>query len=117
MARRSMLALVPVAICTIAWTLQAEPNFVTGVPLEAWIAGDEEVPPDEDCGWTAIADGGTTPYSYKWWGGLTGTSQSVIGSLHASSWLWVEVKDSSTPAAYDTASILVDVDNGYTCQW
>lgn len=114
--RAGVVALGVVATM-VAWTLHVEAESTAPVQMSVWIAGDDEIPPDEDCGWTAVANNGTSPYSYKWWGGLTGTTQSIIGSLHASSWLWVEIRDSATPAAVDTASIFVTVDDGYTCTW
>jgi hypothetical protein len=78
------------------------------------IVGDDEVAPDEECAWQAIASGGSGNYSYIWWGGLTGTGMTVRGSLSESSWLWVEVEDGSTMEA-DTASFLVNVDEAFEC--
>jgi hypothetical protein len=88
---------------------------ITPPPLSASITGDEEVAPDEECGWQAWASGGVSPYSYDWWGALTGSSQTIYGELSESSYLWVEITDSSSQA--DTAQIFVDVGEQYECDW
>ncbi len=82
-------------------------------PLSVYITGDEEIAPDEDCGWDTVVSGGTPPYSYNWWGALSGTDSYIDGNLDESSYLWVEVTDSGSQA--DTDVIFIDVDESYEC--
>lgn len=84
-------------------------------PVSVGIVGDDEVAPNEECAWQAFASGGTPPYSYQWWGGLTGSTATIFGSLPQSSYIWVAVTDANAQA--DTAQILVDVDESYWCDW
>ncbi len=86
-----------------------------GPPLSVYITGPEEVAPDEECAWQAYISGGWGTISYNWWGALTGSSQTVFGELSESSWLWVEATDADLQA--DTASILIEVDEQYECEW
>jgi len=83
--------------------------------LAANLTGPEEAPPDEECAWQAWAFGGLAPFSYDWWGALTGSTQTIFGSLSSSSYLWVEITDSRSVA--DTAQIFIDVDEEYECDW
>jgi len=85
-------------------------------PPSASIAGPDELPPDEECAWQAIASGGTPPYDYSWWGALSGSSEFVYGSLSESSYLWLEVTDDNALA--DTAQVLIEVDEEFEeCEW
>ncbi len=83
--------------------------------LSALISGSDEVAPEEDCAWQAWPGGGIAPYSYDWWGALTGSSQTMYGSLSQSSYLWVEITDATS--AVDTAQVFIDVDEAYECAW
>ena len=84
--------------------------------LSVGIVGDEDLPPDEECAWVAIVGGGTAPYSYNWWGALTGSTRIIEGSLSESSYLWVEVTDALSQV--DTAQILIWIDEEYDpCEW
>lgn len=83
-------------------------------PLSVSITGDDTVAPDEECAWQAWTSGGTGPYTYNWWGGVTGTAQTVYGSLSQSETIWVAVSDATAQA--DTAQFYVSVDGGYSCQ-
>lgn len=85
------------------------------LPLSASITGAEEVAPDEECAWQAWTWGGTPPFSYDWWGALSGSTQTIFGELSESSYLWVEITDALSQA--DTAEIFIDVDEEYECDW
>ena len=76
--------------------------------MSADIAGPDEVQPEEECTWQAIGDGGFTPYSYSWWGGNTGSSEFLTGSLLESSYQWLEITDDV--GAKDTAQVSITVD-------
>jgi len=92
------------------------PNLRLIPSLSVSIVGDEDIPPNEDCAWQAIVSGGTSPYSYNWWGALTGSTEIIEGSLSESSYLWVEVTDALSQA--DTAQILIWVDEEFDpCEW
>jgi len=84
-------------------------------PLSADLTGDDEIAPNEECGWQAWGSGGIPPYSYNWWGALSGSSQTIYGELSQSSWLWVAITDSRSVA--DTARIFISVDEAYNCDW
>jgi len=84
-------------------------------PLSVEITGSEQIAPNEECSWQAVVAGGETPFSYHWWGALSGSSQTVEGSLSASSYLWVAVTDGASSA--DTAQVLIQVDEQYECEW
>jgi hypothetical protein len=83
--------------------------------MQAQITGDDEVAPDEECGWQAWPNGGVLPFSYSWWGALTGSSQTIYGDLSESSYLWVEITDALSKK--DTAQIFIDVDEAHECDW
>ena len=93
-------------------TLSVTVNIPTP-PLSAYISGDDEVGPYEDCSWQAFASGGTPPYSYSWWGGLSGSTQTIDGALSQSSYLYVAVTDAASQA--DTTQMFVEVDGSYEC--
>lgn len=85
-------------------------------PLAASISGPAEVPDDEACTFDAIVSGGTPPFSYNWWGVLSGTTSSVTGTITHSGNAFLEVTDLA--AAKDTAQFYVDVDSGMDgCEW
>lgn len=86
-----------------------------GSPLGVYISGSEEVAPHEECEWQAGVTGGWGTITYNWWGALTGSAQTVFGELSESSWLWVEATDADLQK--DTASIFIDVDQMYSCEW
>lgn len=83
--------------------------------LAASITGDDQVAPNEECGWQAQGGGGIPPYSYTWWGALSGNGQLIQGEIGQSSWLWVAVVDSRAVA--DTAQFLISVNPAYSCDW
>ena len=83
-------------------------------PLSASITGDDSVAPDQECAWQAWGTGGTSPYSYTWWGGASGSSQTVYASLSQSGYIWVAVTDANSEA--DTAQVYVNVNSAYSCQ-
>jgi hypothetical protein len=83
-------------------------------PLSADLTGDNEIAPEEECAWQAWGNGGIPPYSYNWWGALSGSSQTIYGELSESSWLRLAVTDSRSVA--DTAQLFINVDQAYTCQ-
>jgi len=84
-------------------------------PLSVEILGDEDVAPYEDCSWEANRSGGVPPFSYQWWGALSGSTTYVDGSLSESSYLWLAVTDSWSQT--DTAQIFIAVDENYECEW
>lgn len=80
-------------------------------PFTVSIDGPSVVSPMASCTWDAAPSGGTPPYhSYQWSGVLSGTSSSVTGSVFSSDWLYLSVKDSSSPqqTAYAQKYITVD---------
>ena len=77
-------------------------------PVSASIGGPDMVPPDYQCAWQAIGSGGTSPFEYKWWGALSGSSQTIWGSLSEPATLWLEVKDFLDEV--DTAQVFIEVD-------
>lgn len=87
----------------------------TRTTLSVWIDGDDTVAPYEVCAWVARVSGGTPPYTYNWWGGLSGSNFFLEGWLPQSSWEWVEVIDADQQA--DTAAILIHVDESYSCDY
>jgi subtilisin len=87
-----------------------------GLPsLTADILGDDEIAPDEDCSWQADPSGGIPPYTYSWWGAVTGSTQTIDGALSSSSYLWLSITDAFSQA--DTAQIYIDVDENHECDW
>jgi subtilisin family serine protease len=88
-------------------------------PLNVWIDGPSVVSPMASCTWYAAPSGGTPPYhSYQWSGVLSGTSSSVTGSVFSSDWLYLSVKDSSSPqqTAYAQKYITVDPNGPPNCE-
>lgn len=83
-------------------------------PLSVIIEGDDQVEPDETCSWYANTGGGTSPYSWSWGGGISGTTQLIEGSLSQSGYIWVQVTDANSDTATD--SLLVSVDEAYQCE-
>lgn len=77
-------------------------------PLSVFIAGPDEVPPDDYCTWQAIVTGGTAPYSYSWSGALSGSGGFVSGSIGQSSWLYLTVTDAGQNQ--DSNQIFITVD-------
>lgn len=94
-------------------TLSVDVN-VTPPPPSASISGPEEVSPSESCQWQADVSGGTPPYTYSWWGALSGSSQTISGTVSSSSYLYLAATDSESQA--DTAQIFIDVDEAYECE-
>jgi len=84
-------------------------------PLNVWIAGSEEVPPETECGWNAQVGGGLGPFSYSWSGALSGSGSSVEGEVNYSGWLYVSVTDSLSNQASD--SFFITVDESSECAW
>ena len=83
-------------------------------PLGVSIVGDDQVPPNETCSWVADTDGGTEPYSWSWWGGVSGTTQLLEASLSQSGYIWVQVMDADSLTVTD--SLFVNVNGAYTCE-
>lgn len=119
---KSAAVMLFTAVAMLTWVFVTEAGSVetlsdaAAATVSVRIAGDDEVAPDEECAWQAIASGGSGNYDYSWWGALTGDEMNIFGSLPQSSWLWVEVTDRSSQAA-DTASIFINVDEAFECQW
>ena len=113
-----MITLAVVAV-TGVWALSVQahssPTPDARPALSVYITGADEVAPNEECAWQAIASGGTPPYSYSWWGALTGSNSIVFGSLAASSYLWVEVTDSNSDT--DSDDFFITVDESAECLW
>ncbi len=85
---------------------------IPGPPLTVSINGPSVVQPNAIfCTWFAVPSGGTPPYhSYQWSGVLSGTSSSVSGPLFNSGWLYLSVKDSSSPQQTQGAQKYITVD-------
>ena len=69
------------------------------------------------CMWYAQVSGGTPPYTYQWSGVLTGTYSSVGGSVWSSGWLYLMVRDASTPQQSKNTEqfITADWEQGLAC--
>jgi hypothetical protein len=64
-------------------------------PLNAQISGEQYVKPYYPCEWFASATGGVGPYTYQWSGVLSGSGQSISGSIGQSGSLMLTVTDSN----------------------
>jgi len=102
--------------CSFSVTSSSSTTSLTHyVPFSAYMTGDDEIAPEEECGWQAWGSGGVPPYSYNWWGALSGSTQTIYGELSESSYLWVAITDSWSNT--DTAQMFIDVDEMHECEW
>jgi hypothetical protein len=63
--------------------------------LSAAMTGPTDLSIQEPGTWTAVAAGGTPPYTYKWTGAFTATAQSVSGAVGYSRPLFLDVTDAA----------------------
>lgn len=81
------------------------------VPPIASIVGPDEVNPNEDCSWEAEVQYGNSPFTYSWWGVLSGSGPYVDGSVSSSGYLYLAVSDSENEA--DTTQLYIDSDSQF----
>ena len=81
-------------------------------PVRVTISGPSLVGPVMNCTWFANVQAGRGPFTYHWFGVLSGYSNSVSGSVSTAGWLNVEVWDAI--GGYAATSKWIDVDpNNY----
>ena len=80
------------------------------LPLTGSISGPSLVRPSDACLWQAFPTGGVPPYTYNWYGVLSGTGPSVWGFVSSSGWLKVDI--ASSDSQQKTVMKFVSVDSG-----
>ena len=98
-------------------------QITTRDTLTVYITGNDTIPPDKECAWTAVAGNGNPPFAYSWSGDLPGktrTTQVVTESFSASEELYeliVSVTDSLGWQATDTFYVFADIElEGEECE-
>ena len=85
------------------------PDCSTAPPLQLSIMGPNYVTQGFSNAWQAFVSGGTAPYTYTWSGALSGSSQTLVGSIYdiPSDDLFLTVTDALGLVIYGSVSITV----------
>lgn len=83
-------------------------------PVSVAIAGPSIVDAGiQNSWWADNLSGGVAPYTYQWWGVLSGSQSSISGSLSSSGTLFLKV--TSTDGQTKTTSKFITVNQGGGC--